>query len=248
MVSDNESQALARPDGAASRQPMPIFYQRRRRIYTGLLLFVVVVGLPIVGVPYLRNRLSARILALKAAAAGGIKPAFARVGANPAFPAEYERPEPPVPQQPQLPPMERIFTATAPGGHVQPRMETRPAPGIKVTRIAAAPPPPVESEEPAEKTEPSASQDTGPKYQQGKEEKDAYDLLLKSNPTIAGMVQGSNPSLRFKSWDAAHRGEDIYWVRLTFQSQGNPDVEYIWQVKLRANQVAPLSYNARTIN
>ncbi len=79
-------------------------------------------------------------------------------------------------------------------------------------------------------------------------EQQAYDLLLKSNPTVAGMVQGSNPSLHFKSWDAANRGEDTYWVRLKFQSNGNPEEEYIWQVKIQANQVTPLSFNARSIS
>jgi hypothetical protein len=86
------------------------------------------------------------------------------------------------------------------------------------------------------------------KYQSGKAEQDAYDLLLKSNPTVAKMVQGSNPSLKFKSWDAANRGEDTYWVRLKFQSEGNPDEEYIWQVKVQSNEVTPLSYNARRIS
>ena len=79
-------------------------------------------------------------------------------------------------------------------------------------------------------------------------EQQAYDLLLKSNATVAGMVQGNNPSLRFKSWDAASRGDDTYRVRLKFQSNGNPDEEYIWQVKIQANQVTPLSYNARSIS
>ncbi len=86
------------------------------------------------------------------------------------------------------------------------------------------------------------------KYQKGQIEQQAYDLLLKSNPTVAGMVQGNNPSLHFKSWDAANRGEDTYWVRLKFQSNGNPEEEYIWQVKIQANQVTPLSYNARSIS
>ena len=86
------------------------------------------------------------------------------------------------------------------------------------------------------------------KYQKGKAEQDAYDLLLKSSATVAAMVQGSNPSLKFKSWDAANRGEDTYWVRLKFQSEGNQDEDYIWVVKLQSNEVTPLSHNARSIS
>ena len=85
------------------------------------------------------------------------------------------------------------------------------------------------------------------KYQKGKTEQDAYDVLLKSSSTVTALVQGSNPSLKFKSWDAANRGEDTYWVRLKFQSEGNSDAEYIWQVKLQSNQATPLNFNARSL-
>ena len=103
----------------------------------------------------------------------------------------------------------------------------------------------IDTEQPA--STPSGSTEPEIKYQKGKIEQEAYDLLLKSKPTVAGMVQGSNPSLQFKSWDAASRGDDTYWVRLIFQSEGN-DQEYIWQVKLQSSQVTPLSYNARSIS
>jgi hypothetical protein len=111
-------------------------------------------------------------------------------------------------------------------------------------------PPAAKSEEPADQTAAQSAQSQEPqlKYQKGKEEQDAYDLLLKSNATVAGMVQGSNPSLKFKSWDAAIRGDDTYWVRLKFQSEENPDEEYIWVVKPQAKEVTPLSHNARSIS
>jgi hypothetical protein len=35
---------------------------------------------------------------------------------------------------------------------------------------------------------------------------------------------------------------------LRFQSEGNLDVEYIWEVKLDAGEVTPLSYNAKNIS
>jgi hypothetical protein len=241
----NEPQPLTA--AAAKRQDWSRFYKARHRIYTGLLLFVVVVGLPIVSVPYLRNRLSARVMMLKTAVAGDIKPVLAQVGANrEPLPAEYEKPAPVVPQAPRLAPLERIFTMT-PGGQVTSRPRARSTP--QVTAILTQPSS-IPGEESAEQAgaAPAPSADTGPKYQQGRIEQEAYELLLKSNAIVAGMVQGSNPSLRFKSWDVATRGDDTYWVRLKFQPDAGPDLEYIWQVKLQANQVTPLSYNARTIS
>jgi hypothetical protein len=181
---------------------------------------------------------------------GNIKPAIAQVGANQEpFPAEYASAAPPVPQAPQLPPIERIFTMT-PTSSAAPHAEKRRAP--QLAKIKAAPHLSTESQESTEQPAAAASAahaDSELKYQKGRVEQDAYELLLKSNVTIAGMVRGSNPSLHFKSWDAADRGDNTYWVRLKFQSEGNPaDVEYIWQVKLQTNQVTPLSYNARTIS
>jgi hypothetical protein len=229
-------------------QEQSLFYRKRNRIYTGLLLFVVLIGLPIVSVPYLRNRLSTRVLVLKAAMAGEIKPIVAQVGANKEpFPAEYERPEQPVLQALKLPPPNKVFSME-PGGSVRP-------PAISNRAASKAPkseilPPPSQNEEPPSQVEASSegSEESGLKYQQGEKEQDAYDLLLQSNSTVAGMVHGSNPSLHYKSWDAAYRGDDIYWVRLKFQSDSNPDMEYIWQVKLGSKEITPLSFYARSIS
>ncbi len=239
----NESQNAAVKHPDAER-----FYRRRQRVSMGLLVFVVVVGLPIVGVPSLRHRLSTRVLALKSAMAGDIKPATLEVGSNhEPFPAEYQNPAP-VPRLPEMaqvtPPTNRVFgmkpetpiTRSQPAGR-KPKIELIPLPGEKTTETADQ-----------GESETTQSKEPELKYQTGKAEQDAYDLLLKSNSTIAGMVQGSNPALKFKSWDAANRGEDTYWVRVKFQSEGNPDVEYIWQVKVQAKEVTPLSYNARSIS
>ncbi len=249
MVSEiSESHALTGSTAASTPQHLQRFFKKRQRIYAGLLVFVVVVGLPIVSVPYLRNRLSERVMAIKSAMAGNIKPVVALVGANhEPFPAEYEHPAPPIPKAPQLPPTERIFTAER-SGQLPPRAAKRSVPKIAKILIPAPPAAPKEEESTGEPASAPAPAETELKYQQGKVEQEAYELLLKSNATIAGMVQGSNPSLHFKSWDAVNRGEDTYWVRLKFQSEGNPDVEYIWQVKLQTKQVTPLSYNARTIS
>ncbi len=87
-----------------------------------------------------------------------------------------------------------------------------------------------------------------PVYLTGALEKEAYDLLLKSNQTLSGMVNGSDPTQRFKSWGAAKRGDGSFWVRVIFtKSPALGEVEYIWQVKLESKEVIPLSFNARSL-
>jgi hypothetical protein len=210
----------------------------RRRFYGGLLLFVVVVGLPLVGVPFLRQRLSERVMSFKSAFANDIIPAKVGVGENKKpFPVEFERPAPLLPKLPVLPSSQGSITAEFPA-NAPPRIsysrKKEKKPDITVSTEASS-------------EEPPAVPDEGPKYQTGQIEQSAYNLLIQSNPTVAKMVQGGNPSLHFVSWDAAGRGDDIYWVRLKFKSEGIPDVEYIWQVKLESKEVKPLSHNAREI-
>jgi hypothetical protein len=222
----------------------------RRRIYGGLLIFAVAAGLPMMSVRPLRNRLFERVMALKAAAAGDVEPLSLKVGENhEPFPAEYERRPPPLPSLPQFPPIDKIYNMT-PAAQVQPKAAPRLRSASKIEKTQTSP---LTAIKIVEKTNQVAA-DTAPpadnelNYQTGTIEQEAYELLLKSNSTIAGMIKGSNPALIFKSWDVANRGNDTYWVRIKFQSEGNQDVEYIWQVKVEANQVMPLSYNARTIS
>lgn len=206
----------------------------RTRFYWGLVVFVVVAGLSVLGVPTLRHRLFERTMALKAAWSGDVRPATAHVGDVEPLPEEYRRPEPTMPQAPQLPPSERVFTLPPEGSGAR----SASPPRRVITPDDSVP----EVEEKAEERA-----ETGPKYQKGTAEQNAYDLLLKSNPAVAGLVKGSDPARRFKSWDAASRGEDTYWVRLIFES-GGANQEYIWQVKLSSSEVTPLSHNARTIS
>jgi len=220
-------------------------------------VFVLVVSLSIAAIPFLRHRLTSRVVTLRAAIVGEKKPLSAQVGQNQEpLPPEFQRPAPAAPRPMQLPPLDRIFTA-------EKQAYVPPSSSHKVTsspRILHSPQKAARSEAPEEKinaeqdieaeqsgSAAASSSEAEIKYQTGQMEQQAYDLLLKSNPAVAGMVQGSNPSLHFKSWDAASRGDDTYWVRLIFQSNGNQDGEYIWQVKIQANQVTPLSYNARSI-
>jgi hypothetical protein len=244
-VSDFKPSALRHPDPER-------FYRIRRRISTGLLLFVVVVGLPIVGIPALRQRLSTRILALKSAMAGSIKPATLVVGANhEPLPPEYRASAPPAPSLPVFPQLKnKVYSmdSPVPGTPSSPPVKLRYS--ARAGKIEVLPSPAEKEAEPAEQADAQPVPSTEPelKYQKGKAEQDAYNLLLQSNATVAAMVQGSNPSLKFKSWDAANRGEDTYWVRLKFQSAGDQDEDYIWVVKLQSNEVTPLSHNARSIS
>lgn len=234
------------PPGISAPQDLVRFYNVRRRIYSGLLLFVVAVGLPIIGIPPLRHRLSGRVQALKTAMAGEVTPVTLKVGENQApFPAEYEKNAPPLPVAPQVPLINKIFAAS--GGNI-PQSAPRSPAHPRAERPEVPPPSSASSEKPAEQEAHETAAADEPQYTQGKIERDAYELLLQSSPAAAGMVQGSDPSLRFKSWDAAKRGEDTYWVRLRFQSADDPDVIYIWRVMLQANQVAPWNYNARSIS
>lgn len=260
-----DSAVVASPEPSASPQAIQgapaatEFYRVRYRFYMSLLAFVVAVGLPIVSIPALKHRLAGRVQTLREAMAGGtIKPAVVRVGENKEpFPSEYEKKFSP-PNYPKLP---AYFAASQ--GYSGPVVSPSPAPErssssapVRSARTIRIPKVPAAAEsQPTSATDAQeqAAADTAgaeaqPKYQQGTMEQEAYNLLMKSNPTISGMVQGSNPALRFKAWDALKREEDAYWVRLTFVSvPGNTDVEYIWQVKLLTKQITPLSYNARSL-
>ncbi len=234
-------------EGERALQAPILFYKKRNRFYTLLLLLVVVIGLPIVGVPHLRNRLSARILQLKAAAAGNVNPIVAQVGANKEpFPSEYEKPKPPVHQVFRLPPAATVIPQS-PKVYIptdSSSIEAAEVLNLEGSQVIY---------EGEDSTGPDdvmlgEAEEPGPKYQQGEIEQDAYNLLLEANTRIAEMVRGSDSSMIFDSWDAAHRGDDIYWVRVKFRSGENPVREYIWQVSLNSQEIIPLSYHARSIS
>lgn len=211
------------------------YYRVLWRIYVALLLFVVLAGLPMLGVSSLRHRLSLRVRTLREAwlSAGRptVPPVLVKVGDNTeAFPKEYE-----IPLQTWgkdhgvLEMMMPVFRAGGQEGKRQPEAsqtgntdstETR-EPGTAGTEVI---------------------------YKQGDAEREAYELLLKSSEAIAGMVQGKDPSLRFVKWAAARREEDTYWVDLTFKSvTDNEEAHYIWQISLSTKRAAPLSALARTV-
>ena len=198
-------------------------------------------------VPALRHRLMARMHALKTAFAGDTTPVMIQAGENhEPFPAEYERPSPPsVAQSFKMPaaPLIRGALKEASPARSAPRRTLRIPPVGEPLPTADK----GETSDEQSKSAPAIDSENQPKYRQGTIEQEAYDMLLKSNPSLAGLARGDNPSLQFLSWDAAGRGEDLYWVRLKFRSEGKPDIEYIWQVQLQAKRITPLNYNARTL-
>ncbi len=222
----------------------------RAVVYIILLVFVVAAGIPMLAIPSIRARLVTRVQTLRDAAAGKQKspPLFARVGENQEpLPSEFTRPAPARPQPPALPKM----PAMTGGMQIVDGAVARP-PALRKHPSAAEKKVDTSGESTAATAaanEPSDTEPAEPVYKQGKIEQEAYEAVLKANDTVAGMVVGTNPSLRFKTWAAAKIEEDIYDVRLVFTKQpGNTDLDYIWQVKLSAKQVTPLSYYARNLS
>jgi len=226
--------ASLRHGGLSRRQRSNRYYLVLYRIYFGLLLFVVLAGLPAVGVPSLRHRLASRVQMLREAWSGagrsGVPPIIAKVGENTeAFPKEYEIP---------------LQTWGKGPGVFEMRVPVFRPSGQTGVQQQAAKAPAVETPEPAE----SGTGEIAVIYQQGDAERKAYEILLKSNETISGMVQGKDPALRFVKWAAAKREEDTYWVDLTFKSSTDgTEAHYIWQVTVSSGRVTPLSALARAI-
>ena len=223
-------------------------FDGRQRFYGVLLLFVVIIGLPIVTVPSLRHRLASRVTAIKAAIGGGVDPVIVEVGEEQVpFPKEYERYATSFPGPGGSLPLDRIFTAQT--AEPDPQAYSPPALITPEQADTSEPISTAESEDaPAEPDVLEPDSDDGLGYNQGEVEQDAYALLLESYPQVAEMVEGSDPALRFLSWGAVKRGEDLYWVRLIFQTDENVEVEYIWSIEMESNRVLPLSHNARSIS
>ncbi len=226
--------AYFRHGGLSRRQRRNRHHALLYRIYLGLLIFVVLVGLPVVGVPSLRHRLANRVTMLRDAWSSGgkpvVPPVVTKVGENTEpFPKEYEIPLQTWGKGPGT------FEISAPvfraGGPTGARQE--------------APKP--QAEEASEPTE-SGTGEAAVIYQQGDTESKAYEIVLKSSETVAGLVQGKDPALHFVKWAAAKRDEDTYWVDLTFKSSSNgTEAHYVWQVTLSSGRATPLSALARAL-
>jgi hypothetical protein len=235
--------------GSGSHRP---FYSSRFRTYSGLLAFVVVVGLPLLAIPSLRHRLTERVELLRDAMAGRSPrshPILVTIGqTHEQLPQEFERPVPPPPSSaavsPDMPAKNVPAKSPISQGVRKPAKDRTEL----VLRVPKPPAETTESRPSTEQTPAVTEQASEPIYRQGKMEREAYDVLLQSSSIVAGMVHGENTSLRFQDWNAAKMEEDMFWVRLTFtRLPEKTPVTYIWQVKLLSKEVTPLSYEARTL-
>jgi hypothetical protein len=236
----------------ASGRPHRSAYHQR--LYAALLIFVVAIGFPMVAVPSLRSTLRTKVQTLRAALMGEPvvqPPVTLKVGENPQpFPKEYEHKQ----AEQHLPFLPKIQTpARSPytiviGGDAPQAQEKAPvaAPKRKLAIPEPATPAAAEAAPPAGQTENAGSEI---RYQKGKSEQEAYELLLSTNPTLAGMITGSDPALKFQDWSAANMGQDSFYVMVTFLHAPDSQArKYIWNVKVATKQVVPLSAYAREIS
>lgn len=209
---------------------------KRLPLYVRLLIFIVVIGLPIVGIPSLRGRLKRHVRTLYAAITAqgpGYQMLAVRIDEKTGpFPPEHAKsaaraPEPPkIVQSPARPPQAVRAVQSA---------ELRKPPSTTANVQQAAP-------------EDSRQAGEGPSFGQGREEQQAYELLLQSSQPMASLATGSDPTLRFKSWAAARAEGDAWLVRVAFTYlPDGSEREYIWRVKLQSKEVFPLSAYARTL-
>ena len=248
---------VAEQASAQSRRPGRPHYHSRT--YTGLLIFVVAVGLPLIGIGPLRHRLKTRFDIMRAAVRGEQQqqPAFARVGENQApFPREYEQPQNRSAFWAKLiaPLQHQTIVAADQGGVptiIPPPLRRIPRPTLPIPskeKLRAAPGALVSAPEQAA-AETTRSAVSEPVYKKGESEQEAYDILLNANQTLAGMVKGSDATLKFQDWAAANMGENSYYVMVTFlQTADNVARKYIWSVKVSSKEVTPLSSYAMSIS
>ncbi|HSW39040.1 MAG TPA: hypothetical protein VLL97_06065 [Acidobacteriota bacterium] len=228
---------------------IPAFYQKRQKIYHGLLGFVIIAGLPMLFVPGLRETLSDRVTAIRTAISLQTPPVVMTIGVDTEpFPEEYLKPEPPI----RLPAQASASIRTIYPGEKSSVPSIKPQPQDQVVADTQRYRPLLLRDGPvAEATDAAIMQEKvekGPVYSQGEKDREAYELVMRFNENLARMVRGEDPERYFKSWGSAHRGGDLYWVRVTFQMDESPDQEYIWEVNLESGRVSPLSFNARRIS
>ncbi len=233
------------PDAADTYVPGWLRRKRmRQRVYLGILIFVVVAGLPMIAFPSLRARLHYRVQTLRAAALGeppAPVPVYARIGEHSKpFPKEYEHP---VTRASYLPPLELMKQAQPYVLQIGGGQATLPV----ISEGTAAPPAQVPAQAGIGQTPPG--EDSEPQFRKGENEQAAYEILVNANKTLAGMIQGGDANLKFEDWSAAGMGQDSYYVMVTFiQTADNVVRKYIWDVKLESKEVRPLSAYAMSIS
>jgi hypothetical protein len=211
----------------------------RQWIYGGVLFFAAAAGISLTAVPAIRDRLFDRIQTLKTAWLGETQFDITPVGENDIpYPEEFLRPR----------------SSEAASREVTSRPSAEPEQKKRLRIVQSDIPsitPPGFSEAAGSggsaKAKAGTEEDDSPRFQQGEIEREAYEKTLAANEKLAAMVQGGNPDLSFKTWDAARRSAEIYWVRVIFQNASGAEVEYIWQTDISSGRSAPLNYNSRSL-
>ncbi len=237
------------------RRASPTKPHYHSKVYWGLLIFVVGAGMPIVSVPAARQRLRTRVDALKAAFRGELPPqlpALERVGENhEPFPREYEHPQA---KPPILAKLEALQRRTPLVMSDQGDVPAAARPPMKMPMgsggtVAFKDKPEAQAAAAGGENAQAAAPSGEPTYQKGKNEQEAYDILVNANQTLAAMIKGSDPNLKFQDWSAANMGENNYYVMVTFlQSSDKVARKYIWSVKVSSKEVTPLSSYAMSIS
>jgi hypothetical protein len=212
---------------SAPPNPGVLSQSRQFKFSVTLLLFICLFGLPIIGISSLRQKLQHRVRLLAEAMFDDTyrgTPLEIAVGEGGPFPKEYEREI--------IPRLSSSDVVYMPEVVYQP-VETGSQEIIDMTMT---------------EIEESESEDEGPRYGQGEQERAAYELLFKSNAKVAALIEGGEEGLSFQTWAAAPMEDGTYWVKLTFNKAADGlDAQYIWKVDLTTQKIVPLNFNARGI-
>ena len=199
----------------------------RRLVYGGMLIFAVAVGILLTTVPAIRSRLFNRIHTLKTAMTGKTQQGIMNMGENDfPYPDEFMR------------------KGSDPVVTVQPAEPDRRLLLVQKDGAPLITPPILIGTEGSGSPAYADEDDDSPHFQQGDIEREAYEKTLAANEKLADMVRGGE-EFGFKTWGAARRNGDVYWVRVIFQNASGDEVEYIWQADISSGSVAPLNFNAR---
>jgi hypothetical protein len=245
----DRAEEAAYADAPKRKLPRWSYHQKA---YFSLLVFVAAAGLPLIGVPSLRARLRSRVHTLRAAALAepvAPSPVAAKTGENQEpFPKEYAH----TAAHPSYLPKIDVPTR-APYRIVLGESNPESPPVAAAPASASVKPKTPVADKAAPAAEDAAASGaasgTESQYRKGKEEQEAYDLLLNANQILAEMVKGSEPTLKFQDWGATLKDQGSYYVMVSFLHAADNTVrKYIWNVRLAAKEVVALSSYAREIS
>jgi hypothetical protein len=219
-MSVNEDEGTSGMESGAAEAPSAANRPYHQRTYLGLLVFVVALGVPMISLPFARHRLESRVEVLRAA---------------PDYLAKLDLPKPKM----------QVVISDAGGVTSVRRSPIRIVPSDEASSGAG--------QKPAAQSQVSETTGSappgGPVYQKGTGEQEAYDLLVNAHKVLAGMLKGSDPSLKFQDWGAAAVGENSYNIMVTFvRTADNVPQRYIWNIKPLTKEITPVSSLAMSIS